>query len=586
MIRRISFRRYKAFQKYSLSLQPQTNVLVGPNNAGKSTAIAVARLTSLVLRTASRLNPSISIKDGDRSVVGYPLALSRISDLPGYSDANVHYEFRDEEARVEAVFGSGARLYMVWPKPSDEVDPYFYFDYRTGMNAKRRHQVAENAPSIGVIPNLSPVEDQEDVLSEKYVAEATGSRLTSRHFRNSLYILKYRDPDEYKATLDFIYTNTPEISDLSISATMGDKGMALDLFFKEAFGHSERELFWAGDGMQIWLQILFHSYRQRRVDTLVLDEPDVFLHPDLQRRLIHILEDLGPQVILATHASEIIAEAPEDSIILVDRSRTSAQRIRDTPGLDQLVAGLGSGFDLAIARALRSRVVLFVEGRDMKILRTLAGKVGANQLSKERGGVAVVPLGGYNNWPHVEPFAQMKNAIFQDRVEITILLDRDYRSDAQVAEVEDKLRAMGISPHIWRRKEIESYLLELGPISRVSGIAIEACKAMLSAAIENQAQVVESNMFSELVKARKGADFSTVHSECRSIFLELWGDEKARLAVVPPKLIITQLNTAISEGGGRTLTVQKLASEIRAGEIDEEMRDAMLSVEARISDRT
>jgi predicted ATP-dependent endonuclease of OLD family len=182
LIRRISFRRYKAFHRYSLSLQPQTNVLVGPNNAGKSTAISIARLTSLVLRTASRYNPSISIQDGDRNVVGYPLALSRINDFPGYSDANVHHEFRDEEARVEAVFGSGARLYMVWPKPSDEIDPYFYFDYRAGMNAKRRQQVAQYAPSIGVIPGLNPVEDQENLLSEKYVTEATGSRLTSRHF--------------------------------------------------------------------------------------------------------------------------------------------------------------------------------------------------------------------------------------------------------------------------------------------------------------------------------------------------------------------------------------------------------------------
>jgi predicted ATPase len=95
--------------------------------------------------------------------------------------------------------------------------------------------------------------------------------------------------DEYEATVNFIYTNTPEISDISISATLTGKGMALDVYFKEASAHSERELFWAGDGMQIWLQILFHAYRQRRVDTLVLDEPDVFLHPDLQRRLIHIL---------------------------------------------------------------------------------------------------------------------------------------------------------------------------------------------------------------------------------------------------------------------------------------------------------
>lgn len=585
MIRRITFRRYKAFHQYGLSLKPGVNILVGPNNAGKSTAISIARLTSLVLRTASRINPNISIRDGDRNVVGYPLSLSRIQDFPGYSDANVHHEFRDEEARVEAHFNSGARLYMVWPKPSDEVDPYFYFDYRLGMNAKRRQQVVDHAPSIGVIPGLNPVEDQEDLLTEKYVTEASGSRLTSRHFRNSLYFLKSRDLTEYEATLEFIYANTPEISDISILTSPTGKNLALDLYFKEAYSRSERELYWAGDGMQIWLQILFHAFRQRTVDALVLDEPDVFLHPDLQRRLIHILEDLGPQIVLATHASEVVAEAPQDSIVLVDRARKTAQRITDTPGLDQLAAGLGSAFDLAIARALRSRVVVFVEGRDMKILRTLAGTVGASQLSKERGGVAVIPLGGYSNWPHVEPFAQMKNALLQDTVEITIFLDRDYRSEEQVSDVEDKLSEMGIVPHVWRRKEIESYLLELGPIARVSGLPMAKCEEILSIAIGNEEQATESKVFSEMLKTRKGVDPSVVHAECRANFRQLWADEKSRLSVVPPKQVIAQLNQMIAEAGGRTLSAHKLASEIREDEIAEEMTEALRSVEEQISAR-
>jgi len=164
-------------------------------------------------------------------------------------------------------------------------------------------------------------------------------------------------------------------------------------------------------------------------------------------------------------------------------------------------------------------------------------------------------------------------------------LDRDYRNEEQVSIVEDRLRQMGISPHIWRRKEVESYLLELGPISRVSGILLAECKRMLSTAIENEEQSVESKIFSEMVKSRKGEDASVVHSECRTIFRQLWNDENARLSVVPPKQIIAQLNVMISSAGGRTLSVHKLASEIRLDEIDEEMKDALLSVEEQISAR-
>lgn len=179
-----------------------------------------------------------------------------------------------------------------------------------------------------------------------------------------MHHLQKSNPDEYEKTIQFICDNTPEISDASVRLRMAPKGPELDFFFTEATSNAEREVFWTGDGLQIWLQVLYHSFRQRDVGTLVLDEPDVFLHPDLQRRLVAMLEDLGPQIIVATHSPEVIAEASKDSVISVDRSRRAAQRVRGTLQVDRLISDLGSAFDLGIARALRSRVALFVEGQD------------------------------------------------------------------------------------------------------------------------------------------------------------------------------------------------------------------------------
>ena len=68
--------------------------------------------------------------------------------------------------------------------------------------------------------------------------------------------------------------------------------MILDLYYTEAGRRTEKELVWAGDGVQIWLQLLLHVFRLRERDVVVLDEPDVFLHPDLQRRLVWLLESL------------------------------------------------------------------------------------------------------------------------------------------------------------------------------------------------------------------------------------------------------------------------------------------------------
>jgi hypothetical protein len=380
--------------------------------------------------------------------------------------------------------------------------------------------------------------------------------------------------------------NTPEISEAWLRSRVEPGSIELDFFFKEAVTNSERELFWAGDGMQIWLQVLFHVFILRDVETLVLDEPDVFLHPDLQRRLVGVLEGLGPQVILATHAPEVIAESSRESILAVDRSRRHGSRVRDTLALDRLVADLGSGFDLGLARALRSRVALFVEGQDMKVLRILAEKVGARSLARERSQAAVVPLGGYSNWPLIEPFAWMKERILQDSVKMFVILDRDYRAREDCHDVVERLAGIGVSAHVWTRKELESYLLVPAVVSRISGLPIETCKSLLTAAVDAQDATVEGNILSRLVKDNKGLDITTIFARCRIILNDLWTDFDSKIVVAPAKDVIAMLNSEIATMGGKTVSARKLAGEITVGEIDPEVVGLLRDIESAILQRT
>ncbi len=57
-IDRIRFRNYKAFQDYSVTLR-KFNVLVGPNNAGKSTVLGAIRMLSEGIRRARSKSPQL-----------------------------------------------------------------------------------------------------------------------------------------------------------------------------------------------------------------------------------------------------------------------------------------------------------------------------------------------------------------------------------------------------------------------------------------------------------------------------------------------------------------------------------------------
>src|SRR6266702_2157705 len=173
------------------------------------------------------------------------------------------------------------------------------------------------------------------------------------------------------------------------------------------------------------------------------------------------------QRMLRRSSGERIKTPLYGSSVLAEWSRRAGEPLV----LQKLNAVLGSGFNLGVARALRSRVALFVEGEDMKALRNLARAVGANSLRNERG-LAVIRLGGFSNWHQVEPFAWLSRDLLGNAVKIYVLLDRDYREDATIETLRDALKGSDVYVHVWHRKEIESYLLVPEAIARASGLEV------------------------------------------------------------------------------------------------------------------
>ena len=218
----------------------------------------------------------------------------------------------------------------------------------------RLNSIREVLPTVGVVPVLAPADHSEELLSEKHVRENLDGRLASRHFRNQLYLLKAEPAkalgtrlDEFKAFAEPWITEL-ELEDLNLRR--GDGKTSFDLNYREPGSRIPKEIFWTGDGMQIWLQLLLHIFRLQDRDVVVLDEPDVFLHSDLQRRLVNLLENVEAQTITATHSAEVIGEAPGEAVIWVSRKRKRAVKAPSRDVLSDLSATLGTQFNLPLAK--------------------------------------------------------------------------------------------------------------------------------------------------------------------------------------------------------------------------------------------
>jgi predicted ATPase len=320
---------FKAFEQHTIHFRGSA-FLVGPNSAGKSTIIEALRLCAQLLQHARHFAASEMREYGGLHLWAYSFGLEQFE----FVSENLRHEFQEElETRIDLRFKGVGTLRVVWPGSTDNFEselPFFYIELENGMQLHRPAHVKANFPDLGVIPLLSPIERSEPILDPRYVRRNLDGRLASRHFRNQLSLLSDQVTPEGSMYDEFLKFASawlkPELELGRLGSHMGEKELELDLYYREDRSRKHREVFWAGDGIQVWLQLLLHTFRLRNASTIVLDEPDVYLHADLQRRLVRLLESLSGQTITATHSPEILAEASPEAVIWVDKTRRRGVR--------------------------------------------------------------------------------------------------------------------------------------------------------------------------------------------------------------------------------------------------------------------
>jgi predicted ATP-dependent endonuclease of OLD family len=581
VIKKLRLVNFKGFERFEISFGPES-WLVGPNNAGKSTIIAALRTAARMASLAQRRRPEHFAMDGQVQVPAHAFS----ADQFGLVEENLRHEFRDVETRLEVTFGNGGRLVAVWPTAESEEDAFFYV--RSGQDVHVRTTAAARAilRSIGVVPILSPVEHEEARLSDEHVRANLSSRLASRHARNQLRRLRSQEAsvDGYDDRLaEFLDWARPWTQDFRVGDLVErhtDQSVLLDVFCREAGSRTEKELFWAGDGIQVWIQLLMHLFRNEDRDVIVLDEPDLYLHADLQRRLVRLLESMRAQTVAASHSAEVLVEAPPAAVTWVSRDRRRAVRAPSERVASELTAAMGSQFNLRLARALRAKVVLFVEGDDMRMLRNVAATVGATQVAGEVG-IVTIPIRGFSNWEHVEPFSWLLSDLLKEAVETLVILDRDFRSDEQVSAVERRLRGAGVHVHVWRRKELESYFLVPRVIARRSRADEEDVRGRLVTAADARKEEVFAQLLAERLRTEVTATrhMTQVTETARREFENRWTDPAARLYLCKAKQLLADLNAWLQENGHRTVSARALSSAMRANEVPEEMVEVLTQAE-------
>lgn len=575
----VEFRKFKAFSHYSVSLQ-HVNILVGPNNCGKSTILGTFRALAAGIRRA-RAKSVEWVPGPEGRTFGWRVP----DDAIPISIENVHTDYEDSDSSVTFRLSNGNRLQLFFPKDGGcfLVPIEAKGAIRTPSHFKNSFPI-----TIGVVPVLGPVEHEEELLKEETVRKGLATHRASRHFRNYWYYFP-ENFDEFSRLVEETWPGM-EVERARKVDTLSQK---LTMFCVE--NRITRELFWAGSGFQIWCQLLSHISRSKEDTILVIDEPEIYLHPDVQRQLLNILRSSGPDILLATHSTEIMSEADHSEIILVDKSKRSGHRLKDIEGVQKALEVIGSIQNITLTQLARNRRLIFVEGfSDFRIIRRFAQKIGLLELAS---GIDLTPVesGGFSSWESILSFAKVFEKAVGRSVNIGVVYDRDYIPQEKVDDIIQDLSKHLEMVHIHSRKEIENYLLNIGALEKALWKAIQekskrtgknpTSPKPVQEILDNITKTMRGDIQAQYIAKRshyfqgKKLDEATINAETIKFFDDKWNKIETRMKIVPGKEVLKRLREVVQREYSVNLTYNKIIDEINPNQIPSDLLSLLENLE-------
>ncbi|WP_344571997.1 AAA family ATPase [Streptomyces violaceolatus] len=252
-----------------------------------------------------------------------------------------------------------------------------------------------------------------------------------------------------------------------------------------------------GSGIREALRLIL-DYEFEKPHILLVEEPEVHLHPALETALMQYLRSVSEkcQVFLTTHSTNFLDVGSLKNVYMVSKTPETTVRLLNVAEAEEAIP---QELGIRLSSLFMYDRLVFVEGpSDEQLLRIFAETLG---ISFGQASVGFVTTGGARNFTH---FATASTLTFLGKrnVRTVFLLDRDERNNQDL----DKLRARidGISELVvLDRRELENYLLDANVLARYLVIRTDgalqpspeevqekidkACEGLRSVAIERRA---------------------------------------------------------------------------------------------------
>ena len=576
MLKQLKIRNFRGFRNHTIPVR-RTTLVVGRNNAGKSTVVEALRLLSLVTTRFKALGYHAGPDWGQipRREYGVRPSLKGLE----LNFSALFHRYSDPPCVIDAAFENSTSV-RIYVGGEDEIHAVV-FDERGRPVKTKAAALKLGLPVVEILPQIGPLDSNEVILSDDYIRRAGSSRLFSRHFRNQLRVF-----GSHFRTFKMIVEDTwPGVQVRELRAPKWLPGEPLSLMVRD--DDFVAEVASMGHGLQMWLQTMWFLARVQGAACVILDEPDVYMHPDLQRRLIRYLKRRHEQVVVATHSVEMMADVDPDDVLVVDRKKSTSGFASDAAEVQRLVEHIGSAHNLQLARLWNARRCLLVEGRDMKLLGVVHRTVCADSESLES--MPQIEIGGWGGWPYAIGSSLLLRNAGGEAITVYCILDRDYHSDEAVAKRYEEAQRNAVNLHVWTRKEIENYFICAPAIvraisrrmpARTAAPTVDEIRVRLNAICESLKDETFDALAAESLADNRALGAGGANKAARQSLNEKWASYEGQLSSVSGKRLFAELSRWTQSQFGPAVSAAMVAREMTADEIDRELAEVVRAIDS------